>query len=226
MSERCEQAPGRAGDAAPADDDALLDALRHGDEAAFVTLVARYGPAMARLARVHVTDPATVEDVVQDAWMGVLRGLDRFERRSSLRTWIFRILLNRLRTRLRRERRLVPCSPLFDAERAPAEPAVAPGRFLDADHPRWPGHWREPPEPWPASPETQLLAREARECLDRAVAALPPAQREVVVLRDVEGWSAAEVCNLLELTETNQRVLLHRARSKVRRALEDYFAAR
>lgn len=202
----------------------LLDGVRRGEEAAFAALVDRHGEAMLRFAMLYTPDAALAEDAVQDAWVGVLRGLDRFQGRCSLRTWLFGILLNRLKTRLKRERRCMPFSACFDAEAAPAEPAVERERFLDADHPRWPHHWRTAPASWGESPEDLLLARETREVVERAVAALPPAQREVVTLRDVEEWSSEEVRELLQISEVNQRVLLHRARSKVRRALEDYFA--
>jgi RNA polymerase sigma-70 factor (ECF subfamily) len=205
------------------DERLLLERLRVGDETAFVSLLERHGPTMLRLARLYTSDTSAVEDAMQDAWLGVLRGLDRFEERASMRTWICRIMLNRLRTRLKRDGRLVPFSALFDGVGTAAEPAVDPGCFLEADHPRWPHHWKVPPRSWGASPEEELLSDEARALLDGVVATLPAAQREVITLRDIEGWSAAEVCNLLGLTETNQRVLLHRARSRVRRALERYF---
>ncbi len=203
----------------------LIEELRRGEEEAFALLLDRYGGAMLRYARVYIRDPAVAEDVVQDTWLAVLRGIDHFEGRSSLKTWIFRILINRIRTRRRREGRLIPFSALFDGAAAPPEPAVDPERFLPADHPRWPFHWKLPPQSWGESPEERLLSHEVRECIDRAIAALPPSQREVITLRDLEGWKAEEVCNLLEITATNQRVLLHRARSRVRRALEDYFAS-
>ena len=205
------------------DERLLLERLRQGDEAAFVSLLERHGPTMLRLARLYTSDTSVVEDAMQDAWLGVLRGLDRFQERASMRTWICRIMLNRLRTRLKRDGRLIPFSALFDGASASAEPAVGPECFLNADHPRWPHHWKEPPRSWGASPEEKLLSDEARGLLDEVVTTLPPAQREVITLRDIEGWSAEEVCNLLEITETNQRVLLHRARSRVRRALERYF---
>ncbi|HJU64714.1 MAG TPA: RNA polymerase sigma factor [Gemmatimonadaceae bacterium] len=201
----------------------ILDRLRQGDEAAFVALVEQLGPAMLRLARLYTGDQAIIEDAIQDAWLGVLRGLPGFQERASLRTWICRILINRLRSRLKRDGRMVPFSSLFDAASASSEPAVEPERFLGEDHPRWPRHWKEPPQRWGESPEEQLLSAEARAQLNQVVALLPPAQREVITLRDIEGWRAEEVCNLLEITETNQRVLLHRARSRVRRALERYF---
>jgi RNA polymerase sigma-70 factor (ECF subfamily) len=161
---------------------------------------------------------------VQDAWLGVLNGLARFEGRSSLRTWIFRILTNQAKTRGARERRSVPFSSLFGGDE-PGEPAVDPTRFRDSG--RWIGHWSIPPRPWQDdTPEALLLSGEARARIQDAIDALPASQRQVITLRDIEGWSAVEVCNTLEITETNQRVLLHRARSKVRRAIEQYMDER
>jgi RNA polymerase sigma-70 factor (ECF subfamily) len=207
------------------DDQILVEALRRGDEAAFVALLDRYGAALVRFANVYTTDSAGAEDAMQETWLGVLRGIHSFEGRSSLKTWIFRILVNRLRSRCQREGRLVPFSALFDADTAPAEPAVDPDRFLAADHPRWPGHWSLKPQSWGESPEERLLSAELHGVIERAVATLPPAQREVITLRDIEGWRAEEVCNVLELSESNQRVLLHRARSKIRHTVEDYMRA-
>jgi RNA polymerase sigma-70 factor (ECF subfamily) len=205
---------------APAGDPELVARLRRGDEAAFAELVERlYGP-MLRLAMAHVGSRAVAEEVVQDAWLGVLGQLARFEGRSSLRTWILRIVANQARTRAMRERRALPFSSLEEPDE-PGAPAVAPERFLPDGH-RWAGHWASPPRSWRDLPEDRLLARETRAEVEQAVAALPPAQRAVIVLRDVEGLTAAETCRLLGLTEGNQRVLLHRARSKVRRALERY----
>jgi RNA polymerase sigma-70 factor, ECF subfamily len=205
------------------DESRLLHALREGDEQAFTTLVDRYGPAMMRFARMVTTDTAIAEDCLQEAWLGVLKGLERFEERASLRTWIFSILLNRLKSRLERERRLVPFSELGGASATSDDSAVEPERFLSSEHPRWPRHWREDPTSWGASPEVHLLSQEVRAKVEQAVASLAPSQRAVITLRDIEGFSAEEVCNLLAITETNQRVLLHRARSRVRRALERYF---
>lgn len=196
----------------------LLEALRSGDEAVFLWLVGRYAPAMLRVARLYVPDRAAAEEVVQETWLGVLQGLRTFEERSSLRTWIFRILINRARTRGRREARSIPFSVLA-AQAARSGPALEPWRFLEADHPTEPRHWAVPPRSWPRNPEEQLSSDELRDCLDRALAELPLAQRTVLTLRDVEGWTSAEVRNVLDLSETNQRVLLHRGRSKVRRAL-------
>ena len=212
-----------AGSTATADDMRLVEALRRGDEAAFGALVDRYQGSMVRLAMLYVANRPVAEEVVQDAWLGVLQGLGRFQARSSLKTWIFHILLNRAKTRAQREGRTIPFSALWDPATAHAEPAVEPQRFLPADHPRWPRHWASAPRSWGDSPEERLLASETHGQLRAAITALPPSQREVISLRDVEGWTAAEVCNALGLSETNQRVLLHRARSKVRRALERYF---
>lgn len=206
------------------DESQLVDALRRRDEAAFVQLVQRYQGALLRLALVYAGSRAVAEEIVQDAWLGVIQGIERFEGRSSFRTWLFHILVNRARTRAEREGRTVPFSALGDAATAgPGEPAVAPDRFLGPGHPQWPSHWAVPPKAWGGSPEEQLLTRETLDLVERAIAALPPAQREVITLRDVEGWTADEVCNVLGISETNQRVLLHRARSRVRGALERHF---
>jgi RNA polymerase sigma-70 factor, ECF subfamily len=196
----------------------LVTALRRGDERAFTLLVDRHGGSMLRLARVYVRDRAVAEEVVQEAWLGLLRGIDRFEGRSSIRTWLFRIVANLAKTRAVREGRSVPFSALADAE--DAGPSVPPERFRTPDD-RWAGHWASPPEEW-ARPEEELLSSETRRVIDGAIHALPDNQRLVITLRDVEGWSSDEVCNVLELSETNQRVLLHRARTKVQHALDDY----
>jgi RNA polymerase sigma-70 factor (ECF subfamily) len=196
----------------------LLDRLRAGDESAFRALVREYNPSLVRVARIYVSTQAAAEEVAQETWLGVLNGLSRFEGRSSLRTWIFRILTNIAKTRAVRDGRTLPFSALSDPGRVP-EAAVDADRFLDPEHPRWPGHWALKPEAWP---EDALIASETRERLAEAIEALPAAQRAVISLRDIEGWSSEEVRNALDLSETNQRVLLHRARSKVRAALESY----
>jgi RNA polymerase sigma-70 factor (ECF subfamily) len=196
----------------------LVEALRAGDEDAFMELVDRYGASMLRLAMAYVRNRAVAEDVVQDAWIGVLRGIDRFEGRSSLKTWIFRILTNTAKTRAQREGRSVPFASLGGDD----ESAVDADRFLPSDHPTWPGHWASPPSGWFGVPEDRLVGKETLGVIARAIEALPQAQREVITLRDLEGWSSEETCNALGLTETNQRVLLHRGRSKVRSALEEY----
>jgi RNA polymerase sigma-70 factor, ECF subfamily len=195
----------------------IVEALRAGDEATFATLVTQYGASMLRVAQMYVRTRAVAEEVVQDAWLGVLRGIGSFEGRSSLKTWIFRILTNTAKTRGEREGRSVPFSAL---EGGDDEAAVEPERFQIEG--RWAGHWAAPPSPWTDIPENRLLSTETREVVARAISALPPAQATVITMRDVEGFESEEVCNVLEISETNQRVLLHRARSKVRRALEDY----
>lgn len=176
---------------------------------AFDELVARHDSALRRVARSYVRTDAAAADVVQETWLGVIRGLDGFEGRSSLRTWIFRILVNRARTRAVREARDLPFSSLEDDER----PVVEPGAFGKE------GHWASAPARLDAEPETNLLSAELREHLLEAVNRLGPSQRAVITLRDLVGLSADEVCDILELTEVNQRVLLHRARSRVRTAL-------
>jgi RNA polymerase sigma-70 factor, ECF subfamily len=197
------------------EDRRLAAAIRAGDEGAFIFLVKRRHPAMIRLARAYVPQGAA-EEVAQEAWIGVLKGLHKFEGRSSLKAWIFRILINCARFRGAREARAVPFSSL-DEDRQ--EPSVAEERFLDASHPRWAGHWVKHPEPWM---DERLISDETLSIVAKAMDELPRAQREVMRLRDVEGWTSAEVCEALEISETNQRVLLHRARTKVRQALEPY----
>lgn len=195
-----------------------VEALRAGDERVFRELIERYHASMIRVALMYVRTRAVAEEVVQDAWIGVLRSLPRFEGRSSLRTWIFRILANQARTRARREARSVPFSSLAGV--GDETPAVDPDRFLGADHPAFPGHWSAPPRSWEGIPEEELLARETRERVQEAIDALPASQRAVISLRDVEGWSSEEVRDLLELSEGNQRVLLHRARARMRDILD------
>ncbi len=204
------------------DDAELVAALRRGDERAFVGLVDELSGPLIRLALAHVPSRAIAEEVVQDTWVGVIRGLDRFEGRSSLRTWIFQILLNNARTRGKREQRTLPFSALGRAEEG-GDPAIDADRF-QGRRGEYPGHWARPPAEWD-SPEVRLAGEDARRVMLDAIAALPERQREVLALRDIQGYSAAEACNALELTETNQRVLLHRARSKVRAALERHFDA-
>src|SRR4051812_6350764 len=195
------------------EDGRRIEALRGRDEAAFAALVAEYGPAMLRVARQLVRDRAVAEEVVQEAWVGVLRGIASFEGRSSLKTWVFTILTNTAKTRAEREGRTVPLSAVSD------DAAVDPERFLSEG--RWAGYWAARPSPW-SLPEGRLLAAEARAVIDQAVAELPAAQATVLTMRDVVGFGPEEVRNVLEISESNQRVLLHRARSKVRQALEDY----
>jgi RNA polymerase sigma-70 factor (ECF subfamily) len=205
-------------------DPELVAALRRGDRDAFAEIVEAWSPGLLRLARLHVPSHAVAEEVVQEAWLAVLRGLDRFEERSSLRTWVTSIVLNQARTHGRRERRMLPFAALRrHHEEGRNEPAVDPSRFQRPGDER-PGWWASPPARW-GDPEAWIDDEETRAVLLRSIASLPPRQREVITLRDVLGWSEAEVCTVLEVTEGNERVLLHRARSKVRAALERHFAA-
>ena len=204
------------------DERALVDAVRRGDAAAFMRLVDDLGPMLLRVARMYVPSQAVAEEVVQETWIGVLNGIDRFEGRSSLKTWLFTILTNRAKTRATRERRTVPVSALVASEAGGSEPAVDPERFVDAAAKRFASSWSAPPAPWSTLPEDRLLSQETLARVADAIDSLPEAQREVIRLRDVEGWSAAEAAAALEISDGNQRVLLHRARSKVRAALEDY----
>ena len=200
------------------DEDAeLLRSLRTGDERAFEALLAKYGASMLRIALLFVPSRAVAEEVVQDTWLAVLTGLERFEGRSTLKTWLFRILTNKAKTRGQREGRTLPFSALA-ADGDEDATAVEAERFLGPDH-RGAWGWAAPPR---GVPEERLLAAEARARIEDAIAALPPNQRAVITLRDIEGLSAEEACNVLGLSETNQRVLLHRARSKVRAAFERY----
>ena len=203
------------------DEQRLVVSLRAGDEAAFETLIEHYHGPLLRLAMMYVPSRAVAEEVVQETWLGVLQGLARFEGRSSLKTWIFRILTNRARTRGQREGRSIPFSSIGNPDADAAEPAVDADRFQPPDH-EYAGHWTSRPQNWDVLPEERLIGQETRAQIQQAIDALPDNQREVITLRDVEGWSSEEVCNVLEISETNQRVLLHRARSKVRRALEQY----
>jgi RNA polymerase sigma-70 factor (ECF subfamily) len=201
----------------------LLEALRRGDEAAFLALVNRHHGAMVRLARAFVRSDAVAEEVAQEAWLAALEGLAAFRGEAGVKGWLLAIVANRARSRAVREARTVPLSSLAPRDDGDGDggPAVDPDRFLPADDPEWPGHWREAPA---AFPEARLLQAEAAGVARAAIAALPARQQAVITLRDVEGMSAAEACLALGLSEENQRVLLHRARSRVRAALERYFA--
>ena len=184
----------------------LVEALRNRDEQAFAQLIRMYQSGLVRVAQMYVSSRAIAEDVVQESWLAVLNGIDRFEGRSSLKTWIFRIVANRAKTRGQREARSRPFSSLEP------EASVDPERFVH-------GQWSAPPASWP---EEELLGAETLRVIGDAIESLPASQRAVITLRDVQGWSAEEVRNALELSETNERVLLHRARAKVRAALEAY----
>jgi RNA polymerase sigma-70 factor (ECF subfamily) len=203
----------------PAADHALVARLRARDEDAFMELVGQYHATLVRLATRYLGDGAAAEEVAQETWVAVLRGIDRFEERSSLRTWIFRILTNQAFTRRSRDaKREIPFSELAGAELGEDDPAVDPSRFYRV----WPlgGTWRRGPNEWEQSPEELALSAETRAIIDAAVRRLPPAQETVIVLRDIQGLSADEVCEALGISAGNQRVLLHRARAKVRAALE------
>lgn len=204
--------------AAPDPDHALVERLRAGDEDAFMTLVRGLSPSLLRVARMYVPTQTAAEEVVQETWLGVLNGIARFEGRSSLRTWIFRILVNRARTRGVRERRTVPFATLALQESS--------GDFEPVDLDRFSpdGSWATPPRRWEEDPELALRSEEAVAKIRAEIEKLPETQRLVITMRDLDGLGSEEVRNALDLTETNQRVLLHRARSKVRAALEDYFA--
>ena len=206
-----------------ADDDSLVDALCAGDDLAFAWLLDRYHGSLHRTARLYVATDAHADEVVQETWMALLRGIDGFERRSSLKTWLYRILMNIARTRGVKESRSIPFSSAVGALADGAEPTFDADRFRPPGDLDWPGHWASLPNDWEHQPEQRLLAAETLALVGAAIEQLPPAQREVLTLRDVEGWTSVEVCNTLGLTETNQRVLLHRGRAKIRRALEVYF---
>jgi RNA polymerase sigma-70 factor (ECF subfamily) len=197
------------------DESGLLAALRSGDEQAFAGLIDRYQASMLRVARSYVATREAAEDVVQETWLAVIKGLDSFEGRSSLKTWVFRILVNRARTRGQREARSQPFSAIAGRD----EPTVDPARFYDTG--RWAGFWSAPPT-LHSPAEQQVIASEAGQQILAAIGQLPDSQRIVITLRDIEGLSASEVCDLLDISEANQRVLLHRARTKARSALERY----
>ena len=205
------------------DDETLfIEALRAGDELAFIALIDRYQAGLLRLARVFVRDASVAEEVVQEAWLAVLRGLERFEARSSLKRWISSILVNCAKTQATRERRSIPFSAVWEPGADPSDPSVEPERFRPDDAPQWPGGWVSFPRSWNDAPDACVLSHETQSQVRACIDALPASQREVVVLRDVHGFTAQETCSALHISEVNQRVLLHRGRAKVRRALELY----
>jgi RNA polymerase sigma-70 factor (ECF subfamily) len=211
---------------ASAADAAVISALRDGDEAAFTRLVDQHHAALRRIARLYVSSAAVADEVVQETWLAVVRGVWAFQGRSSLRTWILRILINRAKTRAERESRTVPFADAGMTETAGAAPSgsggIASAPDLDGRHDPAIGRGSRLLDPTP-SPEAVVLDREARAHLRAAIAALPPNQRTVITMRDLEGYSSEDVCNVLGLTETNQRVILHRARSAVRARVAAYF---
>lgn len=204
-------------------DEEIVRRLKDGDETTFTALVERYHRPMVRVARAYVSDDATAEEIAQDAWLGVLNGLQNFQARGTFKSWLFSIVCNRAKTRGMRDARSTPFSALAAQEAASHDPAVPPDRFQGADG-RYPGGWAHPPSTWGQNPEQRLLQRETLAVLNAAIDTLPAAQRTVITLRDLGGQDSESVCNALGITETNMRVLLHRARSKVRAQLERYFA--
>ena len=203
---------------ASAEEAALVKALQAGDAEAFGSLVDRYHSSLVRLATSYVPSREAAEDVVQETWMAVMAGIDRFEGRSSLKTWVFRILVNRAKTAGVREHRSLPFSAVDDA--GEDEPSVDPSRFQTGT--RWTGYWSAPPQSWDGVPEDRLLSGETKAVVDHAVNHLPAMQRAVITLRDIRGFTSQETCEALGINEVNQRVLLHRARSRVRARLEHY----
>ncbi len=200
----------------------LVRGMVRGDEAAFSALLARYQRTIVRLAAAYVKTSAAAEDVAQETWLAVFSSVAAYEGRASFRAWLFRIAVNIAKKRATRDAKGVPFSALEGLE--DDEPAVDAQRFQQADA-RWAGHWASPPEPW-SDAEHRLLATETLALVTRAVEDLPPAQRQVMTLRDIQELTSEEVCEILGLSEANQRVLLHRARSKVRAALDAHFSRR
>jgi RNA polymerase sigma-70 factor (ECF subfamily) len=206
------------------DEQLLIAALRRGEDSAFVTLVDRYHATLVRLARLYVRDDGVANEVVQETWLAMLNGIQRFEGRSSLKTWISAILTNIAKTQARRERRMLPFSTLAAVEASEDDPAVPADRFATGGP--YPNHWDTAPQPWVMSPDDQVLSAEMHGIITSVLGTLPTAQQEVTRLRDIEGWTAAEVCAALSISAANQRVLLHRGRSKLRLAIEQYFTAK
>jgi RNA polymerase sigma-70 factor (ECF subfamily) len=202
----------------------LIERLRRGDEAAFSDMVSQYQNTLLRVALTYVSNRAVAEEVVQETWLGMLRGLESFEGRCTLKTWMFQILVNRAITRSQREARSVPFSALGGANSGGNDPVVDPSRFAGPDA-EYPDHWTSAPREWDQTPEQLLLSGECRAHIERAVEDLPPLQSRVITLRDIQGWNNEEICNALGISESNCRVLLHRARTRVRQVMEDYLGA-
>jgi RNA polymerase sigma-70 factor (ECF subfamily) len=192
----------------------LVAALRRGDAAAFATVVERYHRSLLRLARAYADDPAVAEEIVQETWLALVRGIGQFEQRSSLKTWLFHVVSYQAQRRMKQEARTIPFSDLDG-------PTVDPDRF-DPPGTRWAGHWTDDLPAWEATPEEQLLAEETLHCLEGLIARLPERQRQVIILRDIEGLSASDTCSVLQIPDHIQRLLLHRARARVREGLAAY----
>lgn len=212
--------PPRAGEEYASEDDLLIRALKHGDERAFARATDMYFPGMLRLARSHVDSRATAEELVQETWIAAIRGIDRFEGRSAVKTWLFHILRNLARTRGRRDARMRSFSELQSPESDGTDDRTH--EIVVDSHTARGGHTHQAMWVRSSDPEQDLLSRELASQLERALDVLPPRQREVITMRDVEGWSAEDVCNVLGISQTNQRVILHRARDRVRNELQGY----
>lgn len=204
------------------EDAALVQRLRKRDDAAFVEIVQRHHGSLVRLAQSFVNNRAVAEEVAQETWVAVLQGIDRFEGRSSLKTWIFQILINRSKTRGGREARSINFSAMNDMNSESGYSSVDPSRFLSSDDSQHPGGWASQPQQWDMTPEQLLLSEECRTFIEQAIASLPELQKQVITLRDVQGWENEEICAVLGISEANCRVLLHRGRSRVRQTLENY----
>lgn len=200
------------------DDAQIVAALRAGDQKVFREVVAQFNPGLVRLARTYVS-AELAEEVVQETWVAVIRSIDRFEQRSSLMTWVYRILLNKVRTLAKRESKIIPFAAMGHTSDG-NHPSVDPDRLIHSES--GPGHWGQPPARWENLPAERLQSEETLDMVIAAIERLPPAQREVIELRDIQGRSAEEVCNTLGVSSVNQRVLLHRARVAVRATLEEY----
>jgi RNA polymerase sigma-70 factor (ECF subfamily) len=215
---------GQATTAGSDDESRLVAGLREGDETTFTELIEMHGEAMLRIATGMVASPALAEDVVQETWLAVFTGIHRFERRSSVRTWIFRILMNTANTHRMRDARSIPFADLR-RELSIDQHAVEPERFLGGGDGRGRGRWSAAPQSWNEEPEARLLSGETFDVIRRTIDTLPPGQRAVVILRDVQGWNPDEVSEALGVSRGNQRVLLHRARGRLRAALESWMWA-
>jgi RNA polymerase sigma-70 factor, ECF subfamily len=203
------------------DEPGLVRALQDGDEQVFAAIMDWYSGSLLRLAMAYVPSQAVAEEVVQETWMGVFEGIHRFESRSSFKTWLFRILTNRAKTRGMRESRYEQFELGTSTDETDEGPSLEDSLFVTEGSRM--GHWKDPPDAWePDTPERALLSKECRAAIKQAIERLPPTQRQVITLRDIEGVGSEEICNILEISETNQRVLLHRARTRVRRELIPY----